>query len=396
MQINKKSLANNVTEAALAWSFLREGKDAMAQILLTVLGLEESYNWVLENSDKAVIDYREILGWLEERGITFNLPLNKQVEAVRRSLERWKLRLEKLDLPELLKQLEKHSIGLLHCEDKNWPQAFRQLEIPPPVLFFRGNSEVLEGQENRVAMVGTRIPDYCGREVALDLGAQVGEAGYSTISGGAYGIDTIVHQASLGVGQPTISVQAGGLDHLYPGQNRSLFHKIIEKGLIISQYPPGVAPARWRFLSRNRIIAAFASATVVIQAASRSGALNTAKHARELGKPLGVVPGDIRSPLWVGSHRLIREGATLISSAKDIFEIVQPLYLEQEEGTLVDDLIWGENEKRALNAIIPRQGSRLKEIAVEIGLSVSETSIALSKLEMLGKVSRKEELFFRN
>lgn len=395
MRIESKHFANTLEEAALAWSFLKEDQDAMAQIFITVLGLVESYQWLLKNIGDKTPDYPAILDWLKTQGVSFNLPANRQVAAIKKSLERWQLRLEVLDLGELSRRLEKDMIGIIHCEDYDWPLALSNFEIPPPVLFFRGNREVLTDTEKRVAMVGTRIPDYCGREVALNLGAELGERGYGTVSGGAYGIDTIVHQASLGVGQNTISVQAGGLDRFYPTQNRGLFQKIMENGAVISQYPPGAAPTRWRFLSRNRIIAAFSVATVVIQSANRSGALNTAKHARDLGKPLGAVPGDIRSPLWVGSNRLIREGATLISSAKDIVEMLGPLQTDAGEEKLINNPLWGDNEKRAWEAINPRRGSSIKEIAVEIGRTITETSIALSKLEMLGKVKRKEESFLR-
>jgi DNA processing protein len=162
--------------------------------------------------------------------------------------------------------------------------------------------------------------------VAGEIAADLGERGWAVISGGAYGIDAAAHRGALVTGAVTIAVLACGVDYPYPAGHADLFATIADRGLVISEWPPGRQPARLRFLVRNRTIAALSCGTVIVEAGERSGALNTARHAAQLGKPLMAIPGPVTSAQSAGCHRIIREwGATCVTNADHIIEMLSPL-----------------------------------------------------------------------
>jgi DNA processing protein len=163
---------------------------------------------------------------------------------------------------------------------------------------------------------------FCGEQVTADLTAGLTERGVAVISGGAYGIDGAAHRAALASDGVTVAVLAGGIDILYPAGHSGLLHRIGSNGLLVTEYPPGVRPARHRFLTRNRLVAAFAGAAVVVEAGLRSGAANTAAWARSLGRVVGAVPGPVTSSASAGCHALLRDGAHLVTRAEDIVEFV--------------------------------------------------------------------------
>src|SRR5581483_2905197 len=152
------------------------------------------------------------------------------------------------------------------------------------------------------------------------------ERGWAVISGGAYGIDAAAHRGALAAEAVTIAVLACGADYPYPASHADLFAAICAQGLVMSEWPPGCRPARTRFLTRNRVIAALSNGTVIVEAGERSGALNTARHAADLGKPLMAVPGPVTSAQSAGCHRILREwGATCVTRAADVIEMLSPL-----------------------------------------------------------------------
>ena len=183
-----------------------------------------------------------------------------------------------------------------------------------------------------IAIVGSRSSTAYGEHVAATLSAGVADAGWTVVSGGAYGIDARVHRAALAADGATVAVMAGGVDRLYPLGNADLLARVLETGAIVAEQPPGFPPHRSRFLTRNRIIAA-AAATVVVEAAHRSGALSTAHHAAELGRPVGAVPGPVTSASSAGCHRLIRNGAVCVTSPDDVLEMVTPLDASRPDST---------------------------------------------------------------
>lgn len=195
----------------------------------------------------------------------------------------------------------------------------------PLGLWVAGRLSVAELGLRSVAVVGARAATAYGEHCAAEFGYGLAREDVTVVSGGAFGIDIAAHRGALAADGPTVLVSAGGLDRPYPAAHRTLFDHVRESGLLVSESPPGAAPHRQRFLSRNRIIAALSAGTVVVEAAPRSGALNTAAHCRLLGRPLMAVPGPITSAMSAGCHALLRqemEPARLVTSVADVIEEV--------------------------------------------------------------------------
>lgn len=279
-------------------------------------------------------------------------------------------------------------------EDPRSPdQADRTTALVPPVaLWVRGPGRLADVVERSVAVVGARASTAYGEHVAGDLGHRLGERGWTVVSGGAYGIDAAAHRGALAAGSPTVAVLACGVDRVYPSGNGALLERIAEEGLVVSEWPPGAAPHRHRFLVRNRLIAALTRGTVVVEAAARSGAQATARRARRLGRPVMAVPGPVTSAMSVGCHELIREresGAVLVSTAAHVIE---------EVGRLGDDLApapagafdvrdeLSDLARRVLDACPVRRGVPPERLAAVAGCSVVEVLQQLPALEVAGLV----------
>jgi DNA processing protein len=197
--------------------------------------------------------------------------------------------------------------------------------IPPLALWARGPLELASVGVRSAGLVGSRAATSYGEQVSSELAYGLAGAGVVVVSGGAYGIDAAAHRAALAAGGPTVLVSAGGLERPYPPGNARLFAQVAESGLVLSESPPGCAPQRRRFLTRNRLIAALGTGTVVVEAARRSGARNTAGHCITLGRPLMAVPGPVTSPMSRGCHDLIRDEqhpAILVGSVEDVLAVV--------------------------------------------------------------------------
>ena len=197
--------------------------------------------------------------------------------------------------------------------------------VPPVALWVRGPVRLDELVQRSVAIVGSRASTAYGEHVAAEFGHQLGERAWTVVSGGAFGIDAAAHRGALAAGAPTLAVLACGVDRPYPAAHGALFARIAETGLLVSEWPPGCAPLRHRFLVRNRLIAALTRGTVVVEAAARSGAQATAKRARRLGREVLVVPGPVTSAMSVGCHELLRDPdiqATLVATVEHVVEAV--------------------------------------------------------------------------
>jgi DNA processing protein len=221
-----------------------------------------------------------------------------------------------------------HALTLATAEE---PADFRlqsdrtRSPVPPVGLWVRGPARLDEVVDRSVAIVGSRASTAYGEHVAGEVAAGLGERGWTVVSGGAYGIDAAAHRGALAVEGTTVAVLACGVDRAYPAAHGPLFTRIADAGLVLSEWPPGCAPLRHRFLVRNRLIAGLTRGTVVVEAAARSGAQATAKRARRLGKEVMVVPGPVTSAMSVGCHELLREpegGARLVASAAHVLEAV--------------------------------------------------------------------------
>ena len=284
--------------------------------------------------------------------------------------------------------------------DPLWPPQLNDLGPARPYgLWCRGDSRHLldVASAPSVALVGSRDPSIYGTEATTHLAAELARRGYTVISGGAMGIDIAAHRAALtqqGSDLPTIAFMAGGLDRLYPAQNSDALNMIVDRGLIMSEVSVGNTPTRWRFLERNRLIAALARHTIVVEARWRSGALNTARHALEIGRTLWAVPGQINSPNSVGTNRLLRDGlAQTLTEAADILEYDAAagfeLGTEHESewdraasSSALDELT--ERQGRVWDDLSPRSYRGVDEIAAALGLSARDVMADLFHLGRCG------------
>ena len=297
--------------------------------------------------------------------------------------------------------LERLGGRLVTSADDEWPllafTAFAGVDTkqrpdayPPLALWVIGPGRLDEVAERAAAIVGTRAATTYGEHVAAELAAGLAERDAAVVSGGAYGIDGAAHRAALAADGFTVAVLAGGVDVSYPTGHAALFHRIAEQGLLVTEYPPGLRPQRHRFLTRNRLVAALSGASVVVEAGARSGAANTAAWAGALGRGVCAVPGPVTSSASVGCHVLLRAGATVITRAEEVVELIghvgELATDEERPASLLDGL--AENEQRVYDALPARGARTADEIAVASGLPPTQVLGPLSMLEIAGLVVR--------
>lgn len=355
-----------VERAAALLSALIEPADAVAGAVIGALGLEETASWALQ------------------------APYDTLDPRLRPAVTRWRHRARQLDVDELLARLRHVGGQLLHREHPAWPAALRDLgATEPPALWVRGDPQALTVAG--LAVVGSRAATRYGVQVAGEIAYAAAQDGWSVISGGAYGIDAAAHRAALAADGLTVALLAGGVDRLYPAGNTELLLRVAARGAVVSEVPPGAQPSRHRFLDRNRLIAALGRATVVVEAAERSGALSTANHAGRLMRPVAAVPGPVTVASSAGCHSLIRDGAAvLVTGYAQVRELASPAGQGLAEPAprtigLLDDL--PPDASRVLDAMPARAGTEVSHLASVAGLTVSETQAALGLLQLGGKVS---------
>lgn len=242
--------------------------------------------------------------------------------ALARAIERWRARIPELPGTGRLAAWEQGGLRLIQPGDPEWPSQLDDLgDSRPLLLWARGGADLRLSCVNSVSIVGARAATGYGNHVAIEVAANLAERGVAIVSGGAYGIDASAHRGALAADGKTVGVLAGGLEFGYPRGHAELFAAIAAHGVLVSECPPDRGPTRPGFLIRNRIIAALTRGTVVVEAALRSGALNTARHARELCRPVMAVPGPVTSEQSAGCHELIRDyGAMCVTCASDVAE----------------------------------------------------------------------------
>jgi DNA processing protein len=316
-------------------------------------------------------------------------PLARRTEA-RRDIDR---------AAEDLESLARRGGRLISPDDDEWPTlAFAAFGAagakpdsrPPLVLWALGPARLDDTSQRSAALVGTRAATSYGEHVAADLATGLVERDVAVISGGAYGIDGAAHRAALAADGVTVAVLAGGIDIPYPAGHSALLHRVSADGLLVTEYPPGVRPARHRFLTRNRLVAAFAGAAVVVEAGLRSGAANTAAWARALGRVVGAVPGPVTSSASTGCHALLRAGAEVITRADDIVELVGrigELAPEQPHPTTPLDGL-SDEERRVYEALPGRGVASVDEIAIAAALQPARVLAPLAMLEIAGLAER--------
>jgi DNA processing protein len=280
-----------------------------------------------------------------------------------------------------LDELRQKGLRFVGRSDPAFPPRLHAIHDPPPGLFLRGNAEPTLLAQLAVAVVGARACSDYGAHVARGLARELARAGIVVVSGLARGVDGWAHRGALDAEGFTVAVLGCGIDRDYPGAHAPLAQQISREGLIVSEYPPGVAPAPWRFPARNRIVAGLAAATIVIEARERSGALITADLALEEGRDVLAVPGEITSALSDGTNGLLRLGATPVTCAEDVLEVlgVEPTPRPDDEPP--------EGVAGLALAAIDGGARTADEVALATRLAPAEVAAALTELELAGMVT---------
>lgn len=378
--------------ARIAWSRLAEPSDRVAGSLLASLGAECALELLVRGAGAERISVAAA-----EAGADLT------PAAVGEALGRWAPRLDRAQTLADVDRGVATGLRAVLPGDPLWPAALHDLDAHAPImLWVRGDAALLSAPG--LGVVGARAATGYGTHVTAEIVGGLGGTGLSIVSGAAYGIDATAHRTALAAGTPTVAVVAGGVDRPYPAAHDALLARIGENGAVCSEMVPGSAPSKWRFLMRNRLIAALSRAVLVTEAGLRSGSLNTAGHAAELGRPVGAVPGPVTSPASAGCHRLIRDyGAALVTGARDVCELLgydDRLELPVEVGAAGPSGGAGASgrgrsrtppeHERVLDALPLRGGRALEETARRAGLGFAETRGILAELELLGRVRRCE------
>lgn len=365
--------------ASLAWSVVCEPGDAFAGQLISTFGAARSLEFeIRRTSAKEYVSHFAEAGsdWLEMQ--KFGCFERTLADA----RERWVPRLSLAKVKSAVDVMASLGGWFITEQSVQWPISVNDLGNHAP----RGLWGIGTPQDSSrmVSVVGSRVASAYGEYATGELLGPMVNRGYAVVSGGAYGIDACAHRAAVAFNGFTVAVMAGGLDYLYPSGNRDLFRQISKRGLLLSEMPPGAEPTKWRFLQRNRLIAALGQGTIVVEANARSGAVSTANRAIDLGRPLGAVPGPINSPESDGCNQLIRDlKAQLISCSDDIFEMLG----DSTEAIAIEQAGLGALETRVLD-VIGLTTADLARICSEGGLTRAEAEVGIAGLSLLGLIQQ--------
>ncbi|MFM5903568.1 MAG: DNA-processing protein DprA [Microbacteriaceae bacterium] len=369
----KLRAASNL-EAAIWWSIICEPGDELAGFLRQAIGYQNALRCISELTPAQQL--RELAQ--TEQFESAQARFGDIERTIRESSERYLPRLNSAEFARAMRFYETRPTWITSAQDSDWPGQLNDLGWGAPAcLWGLGDRTNLAFLDDSVAVVGSRGATEYGRWVTVDFVTELVAAGKVVVSGGAFGIDAIAHRAALDVEGRSVAVMAGGLERLYPSGHSELFESLAKSGLILSELSPDKSPTKWRFLLRNRIIAALSRVTVVIEAGARSGAINTVNHANGMGRPVAAVPGAITSSASVGTNRLIAENAaSLVTSAGDILALTGEATLFEWDVEAID---LGPSQKRALDELSHRPRT-LVEVATLAGLTQGEASRALAQL----------------
>lgn len=288
---------------------------------------------------------------------------------------------------EEVEQTLKKRAGFLFYKDNRYPVCLLENSDRPPVLTFQGQIDLLK--QKKIAIVGARNASSHGCKMAYGMAKDMGEKGWSVVSGLARGIDSAAHQGSLKTG--TIAILGNGINTIYPEENKNIQSEIAEKGLLLSEFPFGAEPHVGHFPKRNRLIAALARGIVVIEAAYQSGSLLTAQYGLEKGKDIFAVPGSPMDPRCRGSNRLIKQGAVLTESAMDVLEVLDSaewLALYKNRTTIRKSEKISPLEPDSLLSHLSVIPLSIDELAERSQLSLAQLSAALTDLELGGQITK--------
>lgn len=390
-------------QARAVWSSIAEATDPVARLLWLAMGAVDSLQAVYDGDlKKLTAEFENALAMEESAFISVvsarqprGMP--KSSDIVEKSLTSWRARITP-DTHLIQEKSFDFGISCINPLDPQWPSKISDLGINTPLtLWVKGTKENIANAANTraVAVVGSRAATSYGLEIAYNFSAALVERGVSVASGGAFGIDAAAHQGALAARSanvapnfiPTVAFLAGGLDSYYPKANSQLLNTIASSAALYSEAPIGSTPSRWRFLARNRLMAAFADATLVVEAAWRSGALSTASHADALSRNLGAVPGNINSAASSGCHRLIKDfGAHLITDVDEILELLLKDSHEnqqtlQQAASLISDLeLLSARDRLVYDAIPPYSAIYVKDLAKDAGIDLESCENSLRRI----------------
>ncbi|MFD5277882.1 DNA-processing protein DprA [Pseudarthrobacter sp. NPDC058362] len=376
--------AERLARAAL--SRLMEPQDAAGLALVQAAGAVDALRLATGQVTGGALIEQEISGLLAGSGAAAGW------SGLAASIKRWLPRVPDLAPERDVATMARLGGRLLIPSDDLWPAQLADLGIQEPIcLWWRGHEQQLPHVQRSIALVGSRDSTSYGAAVTGEIAYSLAQRGFTVVSGGAYGIDAHAHRAALAGGSgpvPTIAVMAGGVDRFYPSGNEELLRAVANQGAVLAEVPPGSAPTRYRFLQRNRLIAALSAVTVVVEARWRSGALNTAHHAEALGRAVGAVPGSVHSANSAGCHRLLRDGGAIcVTDAAEIAELASPSGADLPEppqgasqvqdGLTLEDLI-------LLDALPLRSTTSVEKLAAVAGLGTDSVRAGLGRLGLLG------------
>lgn len=289
---------------------------------------------------------------------------------------------EEIDPAQELERIDRAGIQVLTKQCADYPRMLAEIPVPPPVLYVKGELSYLDAVA--VSIVGTRKLTSYGREITRRLATELAEAGVVVVSGLARGIDGIAHEAAITAGGRTLAVLGSGVNVIYPPEHRGLAERIIGAGAVLSDYPPNRGPDAPNFPARNRIIAGLTLGTIVVEAPARSGALITTDFAVDYGREVFAVPGSVLSHASAGCHRLLRQGARLVTCAADVLDdlnLVAPGELAPVQQALPLD----EDERRLL-ALLTGEPRHIDEVAEAAGRPISHVAALLLTMELKGLI----------
>lgn len=382
----KEAVVDTERLARAALSRLMEPQDAAGLALVHVAGAVDALRIATGKLTVGPGLEQDITTLLADSGPSTNW------SGLAAALKRWQPRIPDLAPERDLATMARLGGRLIIPSDELWPGQLADLEIQEPIcLWWRGQEQPLPSAETSIALVGSRDSTSYGAAVTGDLAYSLAQRGFTVVSGGAYGIDAHAHRAALAGGSgavPTIAVMAGGVDRFYPSGNEDLLRAVCNQGAVLAEVPPGSAPTRYRFLQRNRLIAALSAVTVVVEARWRSGALNTAHHAETLGRAVGAVPGSVHSANSAGCHRLLRDGgAVCVTDAAEVAELASPSgaalpeqrqgAVQVQDGLTLEDLI-------LLDALPLRSTTSVEKLSAVAGLGQESVRAGLGRLGLLG------------
>lgn len=340
------------------------------------------FQTLLTSFEKPIHVLESNLSSLKQAGVSDRLA-NKILDSKPESIES--------DL-DWLNLSEKHHIITIHCD--SYPSMLKQISDPPAILYVHGDLSLLK--DPQIAIVGSRNPTQSGMTASYDFSHYLGKTGLCITSGLALGVDGAAHKGALEVNAPTIAVIATGIDRVYPAKHRELAHKIVENGVIVSEFPIGTQPHSGNFPRRNRIISGLSYGTLVVEAALRSGSLITARLASEQNREVFAMPGSIHNPLARGCHQLIRQGAKLVETAQDILEemsaVIDLSQLDEHdsETEISTDPQTNHEDDEEYTILLDKMGFDpvpIDELVVRTGYSSESIAAMLLMLELQDRVS---------